>query len=246
MDDVSFSVSEIQAAEQAKRQVEAWLLNFETSLRRRDVARISSVFHADCHWRDVLAFTWGLSSFQGCKVVSDALATEQVHTDARGFHVPRHRRPPRRLTRLGMDTVEAIFEFETAVGHGAGLLRLSAGENGDGEMQAWLVSTVLDGLRGHEERVGDRRPSGSAYSRNFGGDNWADMRRRAVAYEDRDPAVLVVGGAQAGLSIAARLNQLGVDTLVVERWPRVGDSWRRRYHSLALHNSAHINHLFFF
>ena len=55
--------------------------------------------------------------------------------------------------------------------------------------------------------------------------------------------MLVIGGAQAGLSIAARLNQLGVDTLVVEKWPRIGDSWRKRYHSLALHNSIHLNHL---
>ena len=73
--------------------------------------------------------------------------------------------------------------------------------------------------------------------------NWADMRRKASAYDDREPTVLVVGAAQAGLSIAARLNQVGVDTLVVEKWPRIGDSWRKRYHSLALHNSIHLNHL---
>jgi cation diffusion facilitator CzcD-associated flavoprotein CzcO len=30
---------------------------------------------------------------------------------------------------------------------------------------------------------------------------------------------------------------------VVEKWPRIGDSWRKRYHSLALHNSIHLNHL---
>jgi cation diffusion facilitator CzcD-associated flavoprotein CzcO len=106
-----------------------------------------------------------------------------------------------------------------------------------------LLSTTLEALAGHEEKIGANRPTGAAYSRNFGGDNWADMRRKAAAYDDREPTVLVVGGAQAGLSIAARLNQLGVDTLVVEKWPRIGDSWRRRYHSLALHNSIHINHL---
>lgn len=79
------------------------------------------------------------------------------------------------------------------------------------------------GAGGHEEKIGANRPTGAAYSRNFGGDNWADMRRKAIAYDDREPAVLVIGAAQAGLSIAARLNQLGVDTLVVEKWPRVGD-----------------------
>ena len=46
------------------------------------------------------------------------------------------------------------------------------------------------------------------------GPNWLDRRNISEAYEDRDPDVLVVGGGQAGLSIAARLTQLGVDTLV--------------------------------
>ncbi len=101
----------------------------------------------------------------------------------------------------------------------------------------------MESLDGHEEKIGANRPTGAAYSRNFGGDNWADMRRKASAYDDREPAVLVIGAAQAGLSIAARLNQVGVDTLVVEKWPRIGDSWRKRYHSLALHNSIHLNHL---
>ena len=53
----------------------------------------------------------------------------------------------------------------------------------------------------------------------------------------------MVGAAQAGLSIAARLTQLGVDTLVVDREARIGDSWRRRYHALTLHNETRVNHL---
>src|SRR6185436_13945252 len=47
----------------------------------------------------------------------------------------------------------------------------------------------------------------------------------------------------AGLSIAARLAQLGVDALIVDREPRVGDNWRKRYHALTLHNQVHVNHL---
>ena len=147
------------------------------------------------------------------------------------------------MKRLGIDSVEAIFEFKTADGRGAGIIRLSPAPDAGDPMKAWLLSTTLEALDGHEEKIGANRPSGAAYSRNFGGDNWADMRRRASAYEDREPAVLVIGGAQAGLSIAARLNQQGVDTLVVEKWPRIGDSWRKRYHSLALHNSIYLNHL---
>ena len=80
------------------------------------------------------------------------------------------------------------------------------------------------------------------WKRNFGGENWADRRRQALAYEDRDPAVLVVGAAQAGLMVTARLTMLGVDTLAIDREPRIGDSWRRRYHALTLHNETRVNH----
>ncbi len=241
MDDVSHALIEFQAAAQARRDAEEWLASFEPALLSRDPAQIGALFHEECHWRDVLAFTWRLSAFAGRDDVAARLAAEQGHIGAHGFHLPPSRKAPRRVKRLGTDSIEAIFEFDTILGRAAGLLRLSPA--GDGAMRAWHISTVLEALRGHEERIGANRPSGSAYSRNFGGDNWADMRRKAVAYEDREPAVLVIGGAQSGLAIAARLNQLQVDTLVVERWPRIGDSWRRRYHSLALHNSTHINHL---
>jgi len=84
---------------------------------------------------------------------------------------------------------------------------------------------------------------GKAYARDFRGPNWLDLRKAAAQYRDREPAVLVVGGGQAGLSIAARLTQLGLDTLIVDREARVGDNWRKRYHALVLHNQVHVNHL---
>jgi len=55
--------------------------------------------------------------------------------------------------------------------------------------------------------------------------------------------VVIVGGGQAGLATAARLGQLGIDALIVERNPRIGDNWRKRYHALTLHNQVHVNHL---
>ena len=112
-----------------------------------------------------------------------------------------------------------------------------------GAPKAWTVLTALDELKGHEETVGRARPTGQSYSRDFRGPNWLDLRQSAAAYADSDPAVLVIGAGQAGLSIAARLKQLQVDTLVVDRWPRVGDNWRKRYHALTLHNQVQVNHL---
>ena len=243
MNDFDQSFLEFQSAQQARRDAEDWLAAFETALVSRDGTRIGALFQKDCHWRDILAFTWHLTSVEGADNVATRLAAEQEHTAAHGFHLPAGRRQPRRVKRLGIDSVEAIFEFRTTFGCGAGIIRLARTSDAGEGLKAWLLSTTLESLDGHEEKTGARRPTGAAFSRNFGGDNWADVRRKARAYDDRQPTVLVIGAAQAGLSIAARLNQLGVDTLVVEKWPRIGDSWRKRYHSLALHNSIHLNHL---
>jgi len=220
---------------------DTWLADFEAALASRDPARIAPLFHEDSHWRDILAFTWDFSSARGREAVAAGLARGQATAEARDLHLPEGRKAPRQVKRVGRDVIEAIYEFRTAIGRGSGIVRLAPGD--DGTTRAWHVSTTLDEIDGHPERTGPNRPTGSAYSRNFGGDNWLEVRQKAVAYADREPTVLVIGAAQAGLSTAARLNAIGVDTLVAERWPRVGDSWRKRYHSLALHNSTHINHL---
>ena len=133
--------------------------------------------------------------------------------------------------------------MKRADGRGSGVVRLRPEDDNDNTLKAWTLLTALDEIKGHEEQLGRSRPQGKAYSRDFRGPNWFDIRRAAAEYADRDPAVLVVGGGQAGLSIAACLTQLGIDTLIVDREPRIGDNWRKRYHALVLHNQVHVNHL---
>ena len=225
-----------------REAVQAWLTHFEAALKANDPAAIAALFEGDSHWRDVLAFTWSLTPSVGAEAIAEGFAARQPNIGASNFAVDPDRTPPRRVKRVGRECIEAIFCFDTNVGRGSGVLRLVSGPDAIGH-KAWVISTTLEELTGFEEKIGARRPSGAAYSRNFGGDNWADARERAQNYDDRDPTVLIIGGAQAGLSIAARLNQIGVDNLIVEKWPRIGDSWRMRYHSLALHNSIDVNHL---
>ncbi|WP_198376568.1 flavin-containing monooxygenase, partial [Neoroseomonas rubea] len=158
----------------------------------------------------------------------------------RGLALATGRTPPRRVTRAGTEAVEAIFTFETATGPCNGVVRLV---NEDGAPRAWTLMTALDEIRGHEDPANGGRWQDVDWKRNFGGENWLDRRKKDAAFADRDPAVLVVGAAQAGLTIAARLGLLGVDTLVVDREARIGDSWRHRYHALTLHNETRVNHL---
>ncbi len=140
---------------------------------------------------------------------------------------PPNRSQARRERRAGTDCIEAIFEFETAFGRANGVVRLV--EEG-GAWRAWTVVTTLEELHGYPDGRPKAVSDAEKFSRDFGGENWLDQRRKAQTYADRDPTVLIVGGGQAGLSAAARLNHLGVDTLIVDRNQRIGDNWRLRYH----------------
>jgi hypothetical protein len=216
-----------------------WLARFEAALTTGDAAALQMLFQPDSHWRDVLALTWRICTVSGNQELPKDLLTHSRRARPTGFRTDPNRTPPRHVTRAGTKCIEALFRFETAEGHCSGVLRLIP----DAEPKAWTLLTALEDIKGHEEHVGRLRPSGQSYSRDFSGPNWLDLRKESARYTDREPAVLVVGGGQAGLSIGARLMQRGIDTLVVDRWPRVGDNWRTRYHALTLHNQVHVNHL---
>ncbi len=220
-------------------QVSRWLARFENALQSGDRPGLQDLFEEDSHWRDLIAFTWNITPHSGRVTIADGLLDGQRSAGARKFQVGAGRTAPRIVKRIGREVVEAIIEFETQVGRGHGLLRLPVAN----PEQAWVLMTSLEELKGHEEPINERRPSGDDYSRIFGGKNWAERRAEEQSFADREPVVLIVGGGQAGLTIAARLKRLGVDALVVDKLPRVGDVWRTRYQALALHNKVPLNQM---
>jgi cation diffusion facilitator CzcD-associated flavoprotein CzcO len=223
--------------------VDRWLAQFEQALAEPDGAGLKALFHADSYWRDVLALSWKLQTTNGADAILDELKLHAGRAAPRGFCIDPDRAAPRRVTRAGTHAIEAILKFETAQGRCDGILRLTPDADDGGRLKAWTLLTALQELKGFEEQLGTARPRGSAYSRDFRGPNWLDRRKASTDYADRDPVVLVVGGGQSGLCIAARLRQLQVDTLVVDRETRIGDNWRQRYHALTLHNQVQVNHL---
>lgn len=220
-----------------------WLAEFERAVSDSDWSGVKALLHPGSHWRDVLALTWNIQTVSGADRILAALKSHFGRARASDFKIDRDRIQPRRVTRAGTDAIEAIFSFKTADGRGDGVLRLIPDTNDGDKLKAWTLLTALEELRGFEERIGKSRPTGESYSRDFRGPNWLDLRKSSAAYADRNPSVLVVGGGHAGLSIAARLTQLGVDTLIVDRNQRIGDNWRHRYHALTLHNQVQVNHL---
>jgi putative flavoprotein involved in K+ transport len=220
-----------------------WLAQFEDALARADHAPLESLFHADSYWRDVLALSWNIQTINGATGILKELKARAPRMVPSEFAVDPDRRAPRRVMRAGTNAIEAIFKFETGVGRGSGIIRLIPDAADGDRPKAWTLLTELGELKGFEEQLGVERPRGNAYSRDFRGPNWLDLRNASAGYADRDPTVLVIGGGQSGLCIAARLKQLNVDTLIIDREKRIGDNWRKRYHALTLHNQVQVNHL---
>ncbi len=212
-----------------------WLARFNAAMAARDATRIAECFTPDGHWRDVLGLSWEIMTHSGAATAGVALARAMPGSS---FAIDPARAAPRHLTRAGEPCVEALLRFETPVGRGAALLRMR-----DGDDRAWTLLTTLDAIEGHDEDAAREAREEPPFEREFQGPNWLDRRRAAQRYEDREPAVLIVGGGHAGITAAARLRAIGVDALIVDRMKRIGDNWRLRYHGLKLHNSLDSNHL---
>lgn len=221
----------VQQDRSPQARVDDWLARFESALAARDVAAAASLFAADSYWRDLVAFTWNIKTVEGRAGVADLLTTCLGTTDPTGFRTTE--------TPAEADGVtEAWIEFETAVGRAKGHLRLT-------DEGAWTLLTSLRELKDFPEPRGDLRPKGARHGAVANRRSWAeerDLEREALGH-DLQPFVVVVGGGQGGIALGARLRQLGVPALVVERNDRPGDSWRKRYKSLCLHDPVWYDHL---
>jgi putative flavoprotein involved in K+ transport len=212
-------------------RADAWLGGFEAALRDRDVARAAGMFATASFWRDLVAFTWNITTVENRDGVADLLTQTLDRTDPSGFATSE---PATEADGV----VTAWFTFETAIGRGRGLLRLK-------DEGAWTFLTTVHELKGLEEPLRDGRPMGAEHGANRERVTWLEKRQAedAAMGVTEQPFVLVVGGGQGGIALGARLRQLGVPALVIDRYARPGDQWRGRYKSLCLHDPVWYDHL---
>ncbi len=215
----------------ADRAIAAWLDQFNAALETRDAVEVAELFTADCFWRDLVALTWNITTVEGRGGVRDLCEHTLAGAKPGAF---------RAVEPAGEadGVIDAWLAFETAVGRGRGHVRLKDG-------RAWTLLTALHELKGHEEPAGPMRPKGAEHGVNAHRQSWLE-RRRAEAQElghTRQPEVLVIGGGQGGIALGARLRQLDVPAIVIDRHPNPGDQWRGRYKSLCLHDPVWYDHL---
>jgi putative flavoprotein involved in K+ transport len=211
--------------------VQQWLTDFGAALTRSDFDAAAAMFGDDGYWRDLVSFTWNIKTAEGRDDIRAMLAGT----------VPNARPSNWQLQGEGSEAngvTEGWFTFETGVARGKGHLRLIGGK-------AWTLLTTMQELKGFEEARRENRPKGVEHGVHPGRQSWLESReeeQRTLGF-GKQPYTVILGGGQAGIILGARLKKLGVPTIIIEKNARAGDSWRKRYRSLCLHDPVWYDHL---
>jgi putative flavoprotein involved in K+ transport len=211
--------------------VRGWLQRLESALRHQDLPAASALFAAESYWRDLVSFTWNIRTMEGRDAIAAMLSAVLETVKPGSFAL---QGSPERKG----DTIEAWFTFETAVARGEGHLRLKDG-------LGYTLLTAIKELKGFEERSGPTRERGIVHKATPDRVTWRDEREREERElgRTRQPYCVIIGGGQGGIALGARLKRLGVPTIIIEKNPRAGDSWRNRYRTLVLHDPVWYDHL---
>ena len=198
-----------------------------------DADQIKAQFVTDSYWRDLIAFTWNIKTVEGPNDIGAMLASQLAKVKPANFALQDGETP----TEDG-GVITAWITFETAAGRGWGLIRLKDG-------RIWTLLTALQELKGFEEPRGKNRPMGAKHGAGKNRTTWKEEREAEAAtlgYETQ-PYTVIIGGGQGGIALGARLRQLGVPTIILDKHDRPGDQWRNRYKSLSLHDPVWYDHL---
>ena len=215
----------------ATERVTAWLSVFEKALNRGDIEKALVMFDETSFWRDLVFFTWNIKTAEGRDEIGDMLKATLPVVGATTWTVEGEATGDAAMTEAWL-----VFESETA--RGRGHLRLKDGK-------AWTLLTTMVELKGHEEKKAEARAKGVVHGAFKDRLTWTDQRAR----EEKElgsrvqPYCLIIGGGQGGIGLGARLRRLGVPTIIIEKNKRAGDSWRKRYKSLCLHDPVWYDHM---
>ena len=213
------------------QRISDWLAAFGAALELGDHDAVAAMFEDDSYWRDLVCFTWNIKTMEGKAAIRAMLDATAATTKASGWKVEGD-------AIEGSGVTEAWLSFETAHARGKGQIRLK----GD---KCWTLLTTMTELKGFEVAKGPTRPKGVEHGASQDRTSWLERKTQ----EERDlgqkeqPYCVIIGGGQGGIALGARLKLLGVPTIIVEKNPRAGDSWRNRYRSLCLHDPVWYDHL---
>ena len=143
-------------------QLEAWVAALGRALAARDSAAAAGLFTETCYWRDLLTFTWNITTSEGRPAIQAMLDARLSDTAPSHFAVTDDATEDKGV-------VTGWFTFETLQARGVGFVRLRDG-------LAWTLLTSMEELKGHEEKKGRRRAFGAEHGVHQGRSTWLERR----------------------------------------------------------------------
>ncbi|KAJ6114645.1 hypothetical protein N7486_000423 [Penicillium sp. IBT 16267x] len=212
----------------AAKVVNDWLSSFMESLKNGCAGNMLDHFLEDkSWWRDFISLTWDIACHNGSETICKYLSTSTAgFAEAKAEHLGALQ--PHLEDLGGLRFIQSGFSFKNNFGTGRGVLRLA--NVGVDQWKAWTVFTVLENLN-EEVTESEIQCSVSGHG-----------TLPSVIQADDDLQVLVVGAGHSGLALAAHLQELGINYLVVDKASRPGDSWRARYETIKLHTPIFSDH----
>jgi len=134
----------------------------------------------------------------------------------------------------GVSWVDVPFNFITQQSQSGDLKGIVSGTASlvradDGKWRIWMLVTILEGF------VGQRSPDELVPVASPASDS--------ALHTEQEYFVVIVGAGQAGLSLAGRLQALGISYVLIERNKRIGDNWTSRYDRIQQHTTKEMNNL---
>ncbi|KAM5368983.1 hypothetical protein ACJZ2D_009292 [Fusarium nematophilum] len=206
----------------ATREALAVLDAFNAALDADDVMALEKCFLTEqAYWKDALALTYHLRTFYGSGVIAaNFLETKKL----RGV-VPEWKLEGATFVSATpvLQFIDVSLSFRTTLPETSCSARFMLlpvkKDSGALEWKIWILSTKLENLDLHSEDESLLQAPG----------------RKLDGLDTIETDVFIIGGGNAAVTLAGRLKALGVDSVMAERNPRVGDNWALRYDCMRFH-----------
>ncbi|KAL4812327.1 hypothetical protein BDW67DRAFT_188762 [Aspergillus spinulosporus] len=206
----------------ASNEAEGIVANLSAAMATGDAPTFANMFWEYGVWRDKLSFTWDYRTFNFQPAILKAATDLFPTVKATNF---RFLTPAPTILRPYPDFAQLQFvvSFETDLVIASAVINSILTKDG---WKIYTMHTVAEKLKQYPELP-------PADGHMTGPVSWE--RQRAQDVDAANPEILIVGGGQNGLALAARCKALGMETLIIERNESVGDVWKKRYEYLSLH-----------
>ncbi|KAK4172919.1 hypothetical protein QBC36DRAFT_336900 [Triangularia setosa] len=196
------------------------LAAFNKAITKEDQDALSNCFLAEqAYWKDSLALTYHLRTFSTPALVASSLLETMKMRGAQHFDLEFTHFLPISPTLQFIDCSLSLRTSSPAARCSARMVLLPTKSGKGLEWKIWILSTRLETLDIHPEDESLLR----APSKVVNGVN------------DLETDVLIIGGGNGAVTLAARLKALGVESVMAEQNPNPGDNWALRYDFMKFH-----------